>query len=291
MAQFLTLLIAGLAVGSLYALVGLGLILIYKTQDVVNFAHGENLTLGAFVGYFLFVSLHLPYVLAFMAAILVGGVLGAVIERIAIRPIADHPHMTLAMLTVGLSFALRGSIRIPFGADVYTIPGIFGDSAINIGPAVVSSQSLVTIGAALGLCALLALLFRLSTIGKQMRATQQDIEGAKLVGVNTGRVFSTAWALGSAIGASAGILAGPISLLYTDMGPAFLLKGFAAAVLGGFDSLPGAIIGGFLVGVIELLCGGYFSTSFQDISAFCIMILVLLVKPNGLFGRANTRRV
>jgi branched-chain amino acid transport system permease protein len=289
--NLLTLLLAGLANGSLYALVALGLVLIYKTQDVVNFAHGEILMAGAFVGYSAYVYLHLPYILAFVVAILAGALLGAIIERATFRRLSDQHHITLAMVTVGLSVFMKGIARIPFGTDIYTYPPAFRAERVEIGPVAVAPQHLLTMAAAILLSTVLFAFFRFSTIGKQMRATQQNLVGARLVGINTGRVFSVTWSLAAAIGAGAGVLAAPLSLLYPDMGTNFLLKGFAAAVLGGFESVPGAIVGGFIVGIVEMLFGGYVSTVFQQVSAFFIIILVLFIKPDGLFGRRSVSRV
>lgn len=291
MQDFLALILAGFAIGSLYALVGIGLVLIYKTQDVVNFAQGEVLTIGGFVGFTLYVTLGLPYWVAFAAAVLAGGVLGFLIEHVAFRRLAHHPHVTLAMVTVGLSFALRGLVRLPFGGDIYTFPPLFGGAPLHIFGAAIAAQNLVIIIVTLLLCAVLSGLFRFTTIGKQMRATQQNISGAQLVGINTRWIFSAAWVLGAAAGAGAGVLAAPVALLYSDMGPGFLLKGFAAAVLGGFGSLPGVVIGGFAVGLVEMLVGRYISSGLQDISAYLIIIIVLFVRPHGLFGRAAFRRV
>ena len=155
----------------------------------------------------------------------------------------------------------------------------------------ISPQSLVTIGVAVLLAAALFVFFRSTTMGKQMRATQQNLMGARLVGINTGRIFSATWALACVAGGAAGVLAAPVSLLYPDMGANFLLKGFAAAVLGGFESVPGAIVGGLLIGVIEMLFGGYVSTAFQHLSAFVIIIIVLFIRPQGLFGRKAVHRV
>ncbi|UCE32161.1 MAG: branched-chain amino acid ABC transporter permease [Burkholderiales bacterium] len=290
--MFATLSMAGLANGALYALVALGLVLIYKTQDVVNFAHGEVLMIGAFAGYTAYQNLGWAYPFAFLGAIVFCGVLGAVVERLCFRRIAHHHHITLAMVTVGLSFAFKGLARVPFGADLYTFPPLFQDvGPIMIGGAIVTPQNLVTIGVAVVLTLLLFLFFKVTTMGKQMRATQQNLTGAKMVGIDTGRVFALTWALAAAIGGAAGVLLGPSSLLYPDMGSNFLLKGFAAAVLGGFESVPGAIIGGLLIGVIEKLFGGYVSTAFEHISAFCVIIGVLFVRPYGLFGRKPIHRV
>lgn len=288
----LTLLAAGLAHGCLYALVALGLVLIYKTQGIVNWAHGEFLMIGAFTAYVCNVMWGFPYPVAVGVAIAVGGVLGALIERVAFRRIIEEHHATLALVAIGFSVLLKGLVRIPFGADVYTLPPVFGQAEpIHLGSAVISVQSAVSIVAALAIALGLLLFFRLSRKGKQMQAAQQSLKGARIVGVNVGGVFSLTWSIAAAIGAIAGVLAGPVSLLYPDMGAEFLLKGFAGAVLGGFQSVYGAIVGGILVGIIEMLVGGTISTEFQQVSPFLIIILVLLIRPHGLFGRRPIERV
>ena len=286
-----TLIVAGLANGSVYSLVALALVLIYKTQDVINFGQGEVLMVGGFTGYAVLDLAHLPYPIAVLLAVAVGGVMGALIERTTLRRVADQHHITLAMVTVGFSVLLKGLARIPFGSTIYTFPPAIDSGPVNVAGAELAPQSLLTVGAALATALLLYLFFRLTTAGKQMQATQQNVIGARIVGINPGRVFATTWALASAIGALTGVLAAPLSLLYPDMGTDFLLKGFAAAVLGGLDSVPGAMIGGFIVGIIEMLFGGYVSTGFQQISSFVVIIAVLLVRPYGLLGRSPVRRV
>jgi len=288
----MTLFMAGLAHGSLYALVALGLVLIYKTQGIVNWAHGELLMVGAFSGYTAFVLLGLPYPLAFLFAVLAGALLGAVMERVAFRGIVHEHHATLALVAIGCAVIIKGLARIPFGADVYTLPSAMQDVApLRFAGAIITSQSVLTIGVSIAVTLIVLAIFRYTRTGRQMQATQQNLNGARIVGVNTGRIFSITWALAAAIGALAGMLAGPISLLYPDMGSEFLLKGFAAAVLGGFYSVSGAIVGGLLVGVIEMLIGGYVSTAFQQVSPFLIIIIVLFVRPHGLFGRRPVERV
>lgn len=290
--SILTLIIAGISIGGLYALVALGLVLIYRTQGIVNFAHGEILMVGAFIGYASFELLKLPYPIAFLVAVLLGGFLGALIERTAFRRIAEQSHTTLAMVAVGMSVLLKGGARLPFGNDVYTIPPAFGSAGpIKIGSALIAPQNALAAVVAILLTVMLFIFFRTTTLGKQMRATQQNITGARLVGINTDRVFSVTWMLAATLGAAAGVLAGPITLLYPDMGTPYLLKGFAAAVLGGFDSVLGAVAGGFIVGIIEMLFGGFVSTHFQEVSSFIIIIIVLFIKPHGLFGKAPIKRV
>jgi branched-chain amino acid transport system permease protein len=286
-----TLIVAGLANGSIYSLVALALVLIYKTQDVINFGQGEFLMVGGFIGYAVLAFTPLPYPLALLAAILAGGLLGAFIERTALRRVAEEHHITLAMVTVGFSVLIKGLARVPFGSDIYTFPVVIDAAPVSIAGAQMSPQSLITIGLALMVALLLYLFFRLTSAGKQMQATQQNLTGARIVGINPARVFALTWALAAAIGALTGVLAAPLALLYPDMGSDFLLKGFAAAVLGGLESVPGAIIGGFIVGIIEMLFGGYVSTSVQQISSFIVIIAVLLIRPYGLFGRRPVHRV
>lgn len=286
-----TLLVAGLANGSLYALIALGLVLLYKTQDLINFAYGEIFMFGAFAAYIGLFWLHLPYWAAFLAAVASVAAFGAILERLAFRRLVNETHLTLAMVTVGLSFAMKGAARIPFGSDIYTLPPIFAAAPIRIGSVIIAPQALATIVIAVLITVGLFTFFAFSTLGKQMQATQQNAEGARLVGININRVMMTTWALSASLGAAAGVIAAPSVLLYPDMGVSFLLKGFAAAVLGGLESIPGAIIGGFTVGIIEMLVGGFITTEFQSVSPFFIIVIVLFIRPSGLFGRQKLARV
>jgi branched-chain amino acid transport system permease protein len=291
MSLLLVLIVSGLETGSLYALMALGLVLIYKTQSIVNFAHGEFLMAGAFIGFTTYQTLAWPFPVAMAVAILGSALLGAAVERVVVRQLADHPHATLAMATVGVSVAIRGAARIPFGGDIYTFPPIIAGAPISIGPLLISPQSFLTIGTVIILTVVVFMLLRYTRLGREIRATQQNPVGAKVVGVNTGRIYSMSWALASAIGGAAGVLAAPLTLLYPDMGASFLIKGFAAAVLGGFGSAPGAVVGGFLIGIIEKVTGVLVSTSLIDVSSYVIIIVVMLIRPQGLFGRRLSARV
>ncbi len=291
MTEFVILVTAGLANGSLYALVALGLVLIYKAQDMVQFGFGEIFMAGAFIGYSAYSFLGLSYPASFLLAILAGGLVGLLIERGLIRPIAHYPHMTLVMVTVGLSFMLKGIFRIPFAQDVYTIPPLFGGTPIIIFDLVFASQNLLTTATSLVLTLALLLLFAFTDLGKQMRATAENMFGAQYSGINIGLVFATTWGLASVMGAAAGILSAPITALFPDMGTRILIRGFAAAVLGGFGSVPGAIVGGYLIGVIETLFGFYVATALIDLSAFLVIMVVLIFWPRGLFGTKEITRV
>lgn len=285
------LLFAGLANGSLYALLALGLVLIYKSQDMVNWAHGEFLMAGAFIGYAAYQQLGLPYPVAFAAAALGGGLLGFLIERVLVRPLAHHPHITLAMLTVGIAITLRGLARLPFGTDIYAFPPAFGAVPLNVAGLIIAPQALLNIVAALSLAAGLFILFRYTSIGRQMRAAQQSPTGASMVGVNVNGIYALTWGIAATIGAVAGFLAAPLTLLYPDMGAAYLLKAFAAAVVGGFGSAPGAIVGGLAIGIVEMLTGGLVSTQLMPIAAYVLIIAVMFVRPQGIFGQKGSTRV
>jgi branched-chain amino acid transport system permease protein len=291
MSELLTLIVAGLEVGSLYALMALGLVLIYQTQSIVNFAHGELLMAGAFVGYVAFQPMSWPFPVALVLAVLSSTLLGAAIERVVVRPLVNHPHATLAMATVGVSVAIRGAARLPFGSDILTFPPIVSAAPIFIGSLVFSAQSVLTIVLAVSISVAVFLLIWKTRLGREIRATQQNYLGAKVVGINTGKIYSSSWAVASAIGGAAGVLAAPLTLLYPDMGATFLLKGFAAAVLGGFGSPLGAVVGGIAIGILEKLVGAYFSTYLIEISTYVIIIVVVFVRPQGLFGRGQIVRV
>jgi branched-chain amino acid transport system permease protein len=282
---------AGLASGSLYALVALGLVLIYKAQGVINFCHGELFMVGAFVGLTAYQDLHLPYAAAVLLAVVCGAVIGMAIERFTIRPLLGSSLNSIVMVTVGLSVTLKGLARIPWGADTYSFPPIFGVAPISIGSFLFSSQNLVIIAAAIVLMVFFFIFFGYTSLGKQMRATSQNETGARIVGINVGRTYATIWGFAAATGAGAGILGAPITLLYPEMGSKILIKAFAATVLGGMSSLPGAVVGGVIMGVFENVVGFYVTTSLQDVSAFFVIIAVLLFRPRGIFGTKSAERV
>jgi len=286
-----TLLVAGLANGSLYALLALGLVLIFKAQDMVQFGYGEFFMAGAFIGLVCYVNLELPYPVAFAVAVACGAALGLAVERSLIRPIADSPHVTLVMVTVGMSFMIKGIARIWFSEDIYVLPPIFGGNPIHVLGTVIAPQNILVIVTSFSFMLALLILFGFTAIGKQMRATAETLTGARLVGVNIGLVFAITWGISSAMGAAAGMLAAPVTLLYPDMGARPLLKAFAAAVLGGFGSVPGAIVGALIIGVCELYIGVLIASHAIDVLTFAVIMIVLIVRPRGLFGTAEAKRL
>lgn len=289
--EILIYLTAGVANGCLYALMALGLVLIYKTQSFVPFVNGEFFAAGAFIGLMCFKTLGLPYWAALILGAVGGGLIAALAEMLTIRPIAQSHHLSLVMVTAGVSIMLQGLARLQWGDDIYTFPAIFGSKSLSLFDVPISLQSISLILTAAALAVLFFLLFGFTPIGKKMQAMSQNQLGAQLIGINADRVRSVCWFLSGAIGGAAGVLAGPITLLYPDMGAGILMKGFAAAILGGLTSVPGSIVGGILLGIIEVLVGAYVSSAIIEVSSFLIIMLVLLVRPTGLFGPKTALRV
>ncbi len=282
---------SGLAQGVLYALVALSMTLVYRATTVVNFGHGDLVMGGAFVVYVLVVYAGLPYAAAGLAALAVLFATGVAIYRGPIRRVMAAPHLAVAMMALAIGYALRGGARLLWGREVLPFPRIFPDRAWSLGDVVVTADNLIIGGTVLGLLAALAVLFHLTPTGKLIQAVFQSQRGAALIGLDVDAVHALMWGAGAALGALGGVLLAPITLLYPDMGVWVLVRGFAAMTLGGFGSLPGAVVGGLLLGVMELVLGAYVSTAFIDISAYVVTIAVLLVRPGGLLGRPVAVRV
>jgi len=284
-------LVVGISNGTLYALMALGLVLIYKTQNFVPFVNGEFFTAGAFAAFTVFKIAMLPYWAAVCIAVLAGAAIGLICERAVIRPLANSHHLSLVMATVGASILLQGMARLRWGDDIYTFPPLLAEAKVTIASVPIAMQNLIVIIASLIVMAVLFGFFTYTKLGRQVKAVSQSLVGAQIIGVNPNRVYRTTWMLSGAIGAVAGVLAAPFTLLYPDMGSEILIKGFAAAILGGLTSIPGALIGGLAIGISETLIGGYINTVFIKISAFAVIMIVLLVKPQGLFGTSSIGRV
>jgi branched-chain amino acid transport system permease protein len=290
--MFPDLLVSGLSLGSIYGLVALGMVVVFKGTRAVNFAHGEIFATAAFVGYLL-TSSGVNYWWAFLGAVLLTTLLGVVIERGAYRPLINASDLSLIIATIAVSFMVKGLVRTAYGArgDFVAYPPIFSFEPLVVYGVFISPQHLAMGIVAVG-CMLLFILFFYGTRhGKMMQAVSEDKDAAAIVGVDARQVFLWIWGLGAMLGGLAGVLMAPITLVYPDMGLSILVKSFAAAVLGGFDSLLGAVIGGLLMGVFEQLLGGYLGTMFQDIAGFAVIILVLLIRPSGLFGSKELTRV
>jgi branched-chain amino acid transport system permease protein len=285
------LVVSGLAQGVVYALVALSMTMVYRATTVVNFGHGDLVMGGAFVVYVLVVYARLPYLLGGLLALAILFGLGMALHQGLMRRIMSGPHLAIAMMALAVGYGLRGGARMLWGREVLPFPRIFPDHAWALGDVVVTSDNLIVSGAVLGLMAVLFVLFNVTRTGRLLQAVFQSQRGAALVGLNVDAVHRLMWGAGAALAALGGVLMAPITLLYPDMGVWVLIRGFAAMTLGGFGTLHGAVLGGLVLGVVELVLGAYVSTAFIDISAYVVVIAVLLLRPDGLFGRQVVVRV
>ena len=290
--QFLQLVISGIAQGCIYGLIALGFVLIYKATETVSFAQGDLMMLGAFAGLAGMTMLGFPFWLAVISAIGAMALLGLVTERLVIRPILGQPAFSIVMLTIGLGYVGRGLITmIPgIGTETHTLPVPYKDQAWTLGGLVVSMEQTAVIVVTAVLCAALYALFKYSKLGLAMQASSQNQLAAYYMGIPVKRLNGLVWALAAAVAAIAGLLLAPITFVHANMG--FIgLKAFPAAVVGGFGSLPGAIVGGLVIGIVESLAGFYLPEGFKDIAAYIVVLIMLMVKPNGLFGEKLRKKV
>lgn len=278
-------LVNGLTQGSLYALIAIGFVIIFGTMNLVTFAHGEVYMVGAFVGCFALTLWHLPWYVALLMGMAAAWALGFLIEKVAFRPMRTAGHMPPLLITIGLSIMLKDLAVILFGAENRPVPSIY-DRTIQVAGVQVSVLQLVILGLAGGLILVLRLLIQGTKIGRAMRATAQDHEAAYAMGVNVNRVFSIAFALASALGGAAGVMIGIYyNAVYPFMGSTAGLKGFAACIFGGLTSVPGAILGGLIIGVVENLTVQFLASGYRDVVAFLVMVIVLVLRPQGLLGK------
>jgi branched-chain amino acid transport system permease protein len=290
--QVLQLIISGIAQGCIYGLIALGFVLIYKATETVSFAQGELMMLGAFGGLAGLTMLGFPFWLSVLSSIAAMALLGVLLERVVIRPILGQPAFSIVMLTIGIGYVARGLITmIPaIGTETHTLPVPYKDQIWKLGTLVLNVEQMAVIGVTAVLCALLYALFRYSKLGIAMQAASQNQLAAYYMGIPVKRLNGIAWGLAAAVAAIAGLLLAPITFVHANMG--FIgLKAFPAAVVGGFGSLPGAIVGGLIIGVIESLSGFYLPDGFKDTAAYVMVLIMLMVKPNGLFGENLRKKV
>ena len=293
MTLFLQYLVSGLATGSIYALVALGLALIYRSTRILNFAHGDITTAGTFMALTL-LSLNLPWALAFVIAIVFGMVLAMAFYFCVLVPAQRREATQLGqiILTLGLGLILQGLVAYFGGTVPQAFPFPLSDIKIyHLGEVVVSQLSLGTFFISLFACLLFYLLVQKTRIGLAMRATSENLPAAQTMGIPTRKVLAFSWGLAALLGVIAGLFLAPALLLDPFFMLEPFLKGFAAAILGGLNSLPGAIVGGLILGVAESLAGGFISIAFKNTLAFVIIILVLLFRPEGLLGKEFKERV
>ncbi len=291
MTDFLQMIVNGVAAGSAYALMGLAMVIIYKTSEVPNFAQGEMALVVTYLTYSLLATYGLPLHTALAATLVFAVVLGVVVEFCVLRRAKNPSVLGMIIITIGLEMVLMGLVSWKFGAEEKTMPfPISPYDSILLGRVYISTLEALTLAVALVLMGLLFFFFRFSRLGMAMKATQQNPVAARIMGIRTRRILMITWGISSLVGALAGVLLAPVIMQpYMMWDP--MLKGFAAAVLGGMTSLPGAVIGAYLLGIIENLFGGYVSIEFKSVVAFAIIVLVLCVRPSGLFARHYVKKV
>lgn len=290
--QLVQLVIGGIAQGCIYGLIALGFVLIYKATETVSFAQGELMMLGAFCGLAAMTFLGWPFWLAILSSISAMAVFGMLAERAVIRPILGQPAFSIVMLTIGIGYIARGLITmIPgIGTETHVLPVPYKDEIWRIGGLMLNVEQMMVIAVTAVLCVALFALFRYSRIGIAMQASSQNQLAAYYMGIPVKRLNGMVWGLAAAVAAIAGLLLAPITFVHANMG--FIgLKAFPAAVVGGFGSLPGAIVGGLIIGVVEALAGFYLPEGFKDIAAYVVVLIMLMVKPNGLFGEKLRKKV
>jgi branched-chain amino acid transport system permease protein len=290
--QFVQLVISGIAQGCIYGLIALGFVLIYKATETVSFAQGELMMLGAFCGLACMTFLGFPFWLSVLSSIAAMAAFGVFLERLVIRPILGQPAFSVVMLTIGIGYVARGLITmIPgIGTDTHTLPVPYKDQIWKLGGLVLNVEQMVVIASTAVLSGILYLVFSRSKVGLAMQASSQNQLAAYYMGIPVKRLNGLVWGLAAAVAAIAGLLLAPITFVHANMG--FIgLKAFPAAVVGGFGSLPGAIVGGLVIGIVESLSGFYLPDGIKDVAAYVVVLIMLMVKPNGLFGDKLRKKV
>lgn len=288
--QLFQFLVTGVTIGAVYALVGLGFALIYNASDVVNFAQGEFVMLGAMIAIGI-ASAGWPLALAALIAILLTLLVGLLLERLAIEPAAGAPVVSTIIITIGAALFLRGAALLLWGKDFHALPPFSGDQPLRLGTATLLPQSLWVLGGAVLLVSLVHYFLNRTWIGKALLACSFNRAAAQLVGINVKVMLRLAYALSAGLGAIAGILIAPITFSSYEAGVMLGLKGFAAAIIGGIGHPMGAVAGGLLLGVLEALSAGLISSGYKDAIAFLLVLMVLFFEPTGLFGHKVAERV
>lgn len=283
------IIVSGLTIGSLYALVGLGFVVIYRATRVVNFAQGEMLMLGAILALYFHIDLGLPYAVAFAGSCIAVGLFGGLVDRFALRPLQRAPVITLILATVAVGQIIRSAVRVVRGSEVSHFPPLLPTTPFSVLGVSLTPMALATVAFSILLVGGFMAFIHFTRLGKGIEAAAQNRDAATLSGVSINQTFLLTWAVASALAAAAGILIAPLIVITPDMG-LIAIKGFIGAILGGFLSIPGAIAGCFLLGVVENFAGYYISGSMKDVISFALLLLVLVFCPQGLFGRQEARR-
>lgn len=292
--MFLQQLINGITIGSVYALVSIGFTMVFGVLELTNFANGSLYMLGAYVSLMLYSSTGMNFFMAFFLSILLTGAAGFMLDRLALRRLRNKraPKLTALITTLGMSMIIDNFIMLVFGSETKPFPNQFNFGSFEIGGAVVSWVQVIILGCAFVLMLLLSCLVYKTKMGKAMLATAQNSEAAKLMGININSVIAFTFIISGVLACISGNLVGMYyQTVSITMGATVGMKTFASAILGGVGVLPGAMIGGLLVGIIETFAAGYISSGYRDAIAFMVLILVLLIKPSGLFGSKQINKV
>jgi branched-chain amino acid transport system permease protein len=290
--QFLQQIVSGVSIGCVYALIALGFVLIYKATETVNFAIGELMMIGAFLGFTLVSIYAFPLWISALVAIAATALLAALLERVFLRPMVGEPAFAILVVTIGIGFCLRAvATMVPaWSSETVRITTPLSGSVVKIGPLIISADHAAVIVATVVIVAGFFLFFKRTRLGLAMQAVSQSQLAATYMGVRTRSISTLAWALAGAITAIAGLLLAPIAFVHVGMG-VLGLKAIPAAIIGGFSSLPGAIVGGLTLGICESLAGFYLPEGFADVAAYVLVLVVLAIKPEGLFGEQIHKRV
>lgn len=291
----LQLLVNGLVVGSVYALAALGFVLIYKASRVLNFAHGDFLALGTFAAYALATSTSMPVIPAILTALICFFLLGMVTERTVLRPLIGKDVIAVIMVTIGLSSVIKGVMYLVWGPGYFLFPEFIPDIPIIIGGVYLSPLHLLALATAAVLLTVFSVFFKKSTLGIAMRAVADDQQAALSLGVSIRKIFAVAWGIALVSAVAAGVVVGSITNLSTEGLSSIGILVFPAVIVGGLDSLPGAVIGGLLIGILENLTGGLLDPvigiSLRSVAPFIVLVLILMFRPYGLFGTVEIERV
>lgn len=290
--QFLQQIVNGLSLGSIYALIALGYTMVYGIIKLINFAHGDIMMVGAYVGWFATTTLHMSFLPALLLAMIVSAIFGVIIERVAYKPLRNVTRIASLITAIGVSLFLEYGGMLLVSPEVRTYPPVFPDTVYSLGGIIIKYGDIVMVTTSIILMVLLHLTVQYSKIGKAMRAVSFDTEAALLMGINVNNVISATFAIGSGLAAAAGVLMGVyFNTIDPLMGITPGLKAFVAAVLGGIGIIPGAMVGGYFLGLTEAFVSGLGWSTWRDAVAFLILILVLIIKPSGLFGKNIREKV
>ena len=297
MSYFFQIVVSGIVVGSIYALAALGLVLVYKSSRVANFAHGQIIAAGAFITFFLTVRVGLPILIAFLASMIITFFLAMSVERIFLRRLIGEPIISVIMVTIGLASIIDGLIYLtPFGSENFSFPAFLPQDSLSLGGVSISWTQLVGLIITTLLIGAFSWFFKKSTIGISMRAVSDDQFGAMSVGISVPRVFGLAWATAGLSAAAAGCIIGNITGLNFETLHAFGIVVFPVVILGGLDSILGAVVAGIIMGLIQQFAGGYLDGNFGlhgtgNVMPYIVLLIILLFKPHGLFGIHEIERV